>query len=455
MKFNLSTQQTQKQIFAPSMQQSIKVLLLPIRDLNMAIDMELQENPLLELEEGGEQSITSDMDNEIQKHILSQTQHPQQMLNNSSNDDIPDEKPIKMDETLEEKLLRQLRMEFSDSHVLEIGEFIIGNIDTDGFLHITIEEIAKEFSVPDIEIIEQILRKIQTFDPIGICARNLSECLLIQSKAKYGDQALVEAILNQYMAELGSRKLKVISKECKVSLDQVEHASRLIAALDPKPARNFHPINTGIYVIPDVFIKEITEGEYRVETNYEYIPRVKINAYYKNHLKNPNISKEEKEFIQEKLKNAINFIKSIEQRGSTIKRIAEYILAKQKEFFLNGHMSLQPMILKDVASVLERNESTISRAINNKYIDTPLGIYPFKYFFSQELVNETGGVVASRSIKEEIRNLIETEEKSSPLSDQKIQDYFINKRMQVARRTISKYRQALKILPSYLRKINN
>ncbi|MCK5081834.1 MAG: RNA polymerase factor sigma-54, partial [Candidatus Omnitrophica bacterium] len=359
-----------------------------------------------------------------------------------------------METCLEDELLQQLRIELSDPLDIRIGEMIIGSLNEDGYLNVICEEIAGVLGIDDLLSVEYILTVIQNFEPVGIASRDLKECLLSQVKLRCnGNSELVQKIVENHIDELGRKKFHEIAKKCGVHVETVKKAARLIALFEPRPARNYRPIKTSLYIRPDILIKKDENDQYHVEVNNDGIPPLRINGHYRRMLKKNNLGEKEKEFIREKLKNALFYIKSIEQRGTTIMRISEYILEKQKDFFDSGHQHLAPMTLKDIAQTIDRNESTISRAISNKYMDTPQGTFPLKFFFSQGISGTGSRAVTSRSIKEEIKELVESEEKASPLSDQDIQGYFRNKGTTIARRTISKYRQALRILPSHLRKI--
>jgi len=454
MKPHLTTRQIQKQILAPTMQQSIEVLLLPILELNQAIQQELEINPFLEL-------VEPDPGDDIsQEELLKQEEHLQETL------DIPyrhddnkchpesEDKNLHRNETLEESLLHQLRMEITDPDQLEIGLFIIGNLNEDGYLKISCEEIAQILKNTDILLVFQVLSTIQGFEPAGIAARDLKECLLIQlDSAEEPASKLALRIVEECLPLLGKRNYSMIARQLSVPLSEVIKAAQLIAELDPRPARNYRPIMPNIYIKPDVSIIE-DEGQYQVFLNDQDIPPLRVNTFYKTALKGQKLSTTEREFIREKLKNAIQFIRSIRQRGQTLKEIAQIIAQRQGDFFRKGHMALVPMTLKDIARDLNRNESTISRAIQNKYIDTPQGPYPMKFFFSQAVGKDDADQpgISNRSIKEEIRRMIDEEDKKRPLSDQKIQDLLKEKGIDIARRTINKYRKILKILPRNLRK---
>ncbi|OGX34565.1 MAG: RNA polymerase sigma-54 factor [Omnitrophica WOR_2 bacterium RIFCSPHIGHO2_02_FULL_52_10] len=454
MKINTSLQQSQKQLFAPAMQQSIEMLLLPLVELNMSIDQELQNNPLLEIDEEKLKSSQEHQKDELAA-LLAYSRHGRHFSprEHSADDEILEDKPIKMEVTLEEQLLQQLRMELSDPLEIKIGEFIIGSLDEDGYLKVTCEEIAQAAGTDDLVRVEYILKIIQNLEPAGIASRSLKECLLSQVKARCnGNSGLIRKIIEGHLDALGRKKYQDIARNSGASLDAVKEAAKAIAAFEPKPARNYRPIKASLYIKPDMFITKDDEGDFHILINNDGVPPLRVNAHYQKMLLKENLNREEKNFIREKLKNALYFMKSIEQRGRTIERITQYILEKQREFFEKGHMFLAPMSLKDIAQSIERNESTISRAIANKYVDTPQGLYPLKFFFSQGVSETENGAVASRSIKEEIKELVDAENKSEPLSDQTIQEYFKHKDICISRRTVSKYRQNLRILPSYLRK---
>jgi len=454
MKINTSIHQFQKQLLAPAMQQSIETLLLPLAELNASINQELQDNPLLEIDEE-QQKALQDLQRDGLLKILeySSQMHNMPAREYFSDDEAFEKMPIKMEVSLEDKLLQQLRMELSDPIEIKLGEFIIGSLDEDGYLRATCEEIAEATGIVDVLRVEYILKVVQNFEPIGIASRNLRECLLSQVPLRVnGNNAFVAPIIENYLEELGRRKFQKIARKLGASIDAVKEASRLISLLEPKPARNYRPLKANIYIKPDILITKDKNDQYEVRINREGNPPLRVNTYYQRMLQRKNLSNEERSFIREKLKSALYFMKSVGQRGQTIVKITEYILEKQKDFFEHGHMSLVPMTLKDVAHSIDRNESTISRAVTNKYVDTPAGLYPLKFFFSQGLGDNGNGAVASRSIKEEIKELIGSEDKTSPLSDQTIQDHFRQKDVIIARRTISKYRQTLRILPSHLRK---
>lgn len=454
MKINTSIHQAQKQLLAPAMQQSIETLLLPLAELNASIDQELQDNPLLEIDEEKQNVLREQQKDELLKILeLAGQMRNAPTREFFSDDETIEDRPIKMEVSLEDELLQQLRIELSDPLEIILGEFIIGSLDEDGYLQTTCEEIAKATGIEDILRVEYILKIIQNFEPVGIASRNLKECLLSQVHLRYnGNSDLIAKIIENYLEELGRKKFLEIARKLGTSIDAVKEAARLISLLEPRPARNYRPIKANLYIKPDIFITKDENDQYQVRINQDGNRPLRINASYQKLLQKKNLNDEERSFIREKLKNALYFIKSVEQRGQTIVRIVECILDKQRDFFEYGHTSLVPMTLKDIAQTIDRNESTISRAVTNKYMDTPSGLLPLKFFFSQGIAENGNGTVTSRSVKEEIKELIETEDKTSPLSDQTIRDHFKRKDVNIARRTISKYRHTLRILPSHLRK---
>jgi len=453
--------QVQKQILAPIMRQSIEVLLLPIAELNSAIETQLQENPLLEIDEAKTKSDDLDkkkldeiIDNNL-RGLKEGASHPIYDTHNNT-DDEPDDNPLAKAAPLEDYLLQQLHLELNDSLEIQIGEMIIGNLDENGYFKASCDEIAEKIGLENAQPVEMVLHMIQNFEPLGIAARNLKECLLIQAHFRFNGQSeTIKKIINHHLDELGKKKYVEIARQLNVTPEKIKEYSKAIAQLEPIPARKYRPLISNLYVRPDITISKNEEDEYTVMINNEYIPRLRISPVYQRMLEDPKRSLEEKEYIREKIKNALFFMKSITQRNQTIKDIAQFIIRKQSDFFEGDVLDLRPLTLKEVASAIDRNESTISRAINNKYMQTPQGLLPLKFFFSQAVSDvsfEGRGSVSNRSLKEQIKWLIEDENKDKPLSDQDIQNRFKEQGVQLARRTVSKYRQAMNILPSHLRK---
>jgi len=462
MSLKFTQSQIQKTILSPVMRQSIEVLMLHLADLNMAIDQELQENPLLEIDEKKTELERSRMEELINQNLKrlsdpssasSSTTSSSLNYNTGEDDEQMDEKPITRVQTLEEHLLEQLQLELNDSEELKIGELIIGNLNADGYLSCSCEEIAQILGWESVEPVEYILKIIQNLDPIGIGARSLEECLLVQVSVKFnGDNYLLKKMIKNHLKQLGNKKYVDIARALKVPVAKIKKAAQHIGTLEPRPARKYGQVSSNLYMRPDVTVTKDEDGKYQILVNKDNIPSLRISHIYQNMLKQPNRTEEEVVFIREKIKNALIFMKSIEQRHQTVKRIAQYILNYQEDFFKQGESGLKPMKLEDVATSVERNKSTVSRAIHNKYMDTPRGLLPMKFFFTQAISRKEEGSVSNQSIKEEIKELIKDEDKNKPLSDQALHLYFKEKGMDISRRTVSKYRQTLKILPSHLRK---
>ena len=427
-----------------SLEKAIEVLLLPHAELVTNIEQELQDNPLLEAE-------IDDKQIEALANLPS-TNNMSTSTNDGENQEFESSGTVNM-MTLEEHLYHQLSWEFSDPQKRKIGEYIIGNLDKDGFLGLTCEEIAENFDLSDISAIQEILYAIQNFDPIGIATKDLNECLTVQLGARqspYRDLAI--RIVKEYLDHLGEKRYACLAKKLSVSTEEITEAAALIASLEPRPSRNYLPATPCIYVEPDIYMRKNEEGKLIVETNRSGLPVLKISRNYRDLLNQPNLSPKDRDFIKERINKATQFIRNIHQRGETITAIAKFILENQKDFFEGDASALNPMTLKDVASYLERNESTISRAINKKYIDTPQGLFPLKFFFSHSVAREGNEDTSAHNVIQELAQLIEEENKQSPLSDQEIQDYFNAKGLHLARRTVTKYRQKLNIPSSHLRK---
>ena len=373
MKIGLSPINIQKQVLSPSMQQSIEILMLPLIELITAIEQELQTNPLLETSEDSPSMEDFQLDSlpqrlkEIEENLSGIREHF------NADDEEIEEKQIAQDTNLEQHLMQQLRVEFNDPAEITIGEFIIGNLNEEGYLKLSCEEIAEALRINDLALIECVLYKIQAFDPYGIASRNLRECLANQVQNRFnGESLLVKTVILNHLEEIGRKRFAHVARQLGIAPAKVKEVAQMIAKLDPKPARNYYSMGANIYIKPDVIVKKDTAlDRLNVQINNEYIPQLRINSSYKNLLKKGSLSIEEKEFIREKMRGALYFIKSIEQRNTTLREITEYIVRHQKEFFDQGHMALKPMILKDIAQAISRNESTVSRAVNNKYMDTP------------------------------------------------------------------------------------
>jgi RNA polymerase sigma-54 factor len=459
---------SQKLVLTPQLQMAIKLLQMPQLELSQTLTQELTENPFLE----ETTDIISDDDLSFEeKESLEQTEDyrddaevPLEGLSTFTADDYFDERSsdgrdlgyftsgnvthpsfeqfLSRSPDLHDHLIWQLRLSREGDDVRHVAELIIGNIDENGYLLATNEEIEK-ISQAAPEIVEEALILVQGFDPPGIAARDLKECLLLQLRPLNLLGTLVETIISNHLDLVSKKKYHNIARLCNVSFDDVSAAVKVIECLDPKPARNFTVASTN-YISPDVFIIKADSG-YQIILNDEGLPKLRINSFYHRLLTQKNlISKEERQFLEDKLRSAVWLIKSLDQRNKTIYRVTESILTYQHDFFDGDVTNLKPLNLKDIATELSLHESTISRVTSNKYLACPHGIFSFKYFFSNAIPSDSGEL-SSTSVKEMIRKIISEEDPSSPLSDMKIGDIFKRQNITIARRTIAKYREELKI----------
>lgn len=347
-------------------------------------------------------------------------------------------------------LMWQLNMSNFSGPQKEIGLYVIGNLNGDGYLKVTLEEIVQTTGYTEPDVLAT-LAHIQKFDPVGVAARDTRECLLIQARFQGLEGTVVEKILLDHMHKLENKKYDQIAKALGITLSDVLTAVDIITNFEPKPGRKFNDEET-IYISPDIYVVQVGD-DYQIVLNEDGLPKLKINSYYRDILSNrTEVESQTKQYIQDKLKSAAWLIKSIHQRQRTIYRVTESIVKHQREFFDKGIAYLRPMVLRDVAEDIEMHESTISRVTTNKYVHTPQGIYELKYFFNSAIQSVDGDAVSSESVKEQIRNIIKSEGKNNPFSDQEVAEMLKKLNIDVARRTVAKYRETLGILPSRKRK---
>jgi RNA polymerase sigma-54 factor len=355
--------------------------------------------------------------------------------------------------SLSDHLLWQLHLSTSDADLAKGGEWIIGNLDDDGYLRATLDELSRQSGIAARDM-EGALDLIQGFDPMGVGARDLQECLLIQVRQLDLQGSLVEKIIQDHLPDLEKRKYPQIARALNVTPQEVMEASQIIIhELEPKPGRPYLASETN-YVTPDVYVIKV-EDRYVVQLNDEGLPRVRINPYYRKLLGNKDtVDKVTKEYIEERLRSAQWLIKGMEQRSKTIYRVAESIVKFQREFLDQGISHLKPMVLKDVAEDIGMHESTISRVTTNKYMHSPQGIFPMKFFFTTgfSVGAGAGTEVSSLTVKDVIQKMIKEEDLSAPLKDQQIVDALKAKGIDIARRTVAKYREELRIPPTSVRR---
>jgi len=345
----------------------------------------------------------------------------------------------------------QLRLSDLPDDEKELAALVIGSLDTDGYLTLTVEEIAFLANVwPHLEGVESVLRRIQDFDPPGVAARDLPECLCIQLRQLgLDDESLPTRIVRDHLLMLESRRFDRLAKELGVPLEQVAEATKVISVLEPKPGRDYGDGDTR-YVTPDVFIQKVGD-EFVVTLNEDGMPRLRVSPFYRQMLGH-NGSPEAKGYIQEKMRAAAWLIKSIHQRQRTLYMVTSSIAKFQREFLERGVSQLRPLVLKDVANDIGMHESTVSRATAGKYVHTPQGTFELKYFFTSSLRSAHGEEVSAESVKARIQTIIAKEDGRKPLSDQYIAELLGKEQVDIARRTVAKYREQLGILPSSKRK---
>jgi len=492
MKYEITLKQKQKLILTPQLYQSIQILQLNLAELNTLINQELIENPLLEtnpLKNKESENFSKDNENipiinhqsKNQEKIelgellsyLREKEYSYYSIKTGSDTDDKYENILSYRESLQNHLLSQLGTSTINLLELRIGEYIIGNIDENGYLHISPEIISTDLNIHKDKV-NKVLKLIQSFDPPGVGARNLKECLLIQEQILGYDNPNLRKIINDFLPELAKNSFKKIARELKISFKEIQTLSDIIKKnFDPKPGRQIACNGENKYIVPDLVLRKSENGEYVLLQNDSYLPRLKINYQYKKMLdqdidsfyvrKNRFIKKkgssgnhkreEIKKYIEEKIKSATLLVKGIEQRKKTIYRIALSLVDYQKDFLDKGILFLRPLKMKEMAEKLEIHESTVSRAIHNKYIQTPRGLIQMKYFFSKGIDNIGESNVSTEKVKKMIKKTIETENLLHPWNDQKIAELLYAKLgITIARRTVAKYRNALNILPYNLRK---
>lgn len=441
---SLELTQSQKLILTTQLKQSLKILHMSSLELEEEINRLVEENPLLDIDK------KSEINWELYiKNVEKSYQFDKNELYYNSDNDINLENIIRSTCSLYESLHFQVSLYKLNKIEKETCTYIIDSLDDDGYLRINEYEIKKELNIND-DTFKKCLEIVQQLEPIGIGARSLSESLIIQLRNLGIQNKLLENIISKDLELIGNKKYKDIVKKYNISMKKCLNFINIIKALNPKPGRIYCD-EKSVYVKPDVIVEKI-DNEFLVYSNERDSLKVSINKFYKEILKNSKYDKDTKNFIKDKLNSANVLIKSIEERKATVLNIAKEIIKHQELFFEYGDKYIKPMKMKEIAKVLQLHESTISRGVNGKYMLTPFGIYEFKYFFSNSLDTNNEGLVSSISIKNMIQDTIKSEDKTNPLSDNQISKILNNRGINIARRTISKYREELGILSSSKRK---
>ncbi|MGE5633196.1 MAG: RNA polymerase factor sigma-54 [Caulobacteraceae bacterium] len=459
MGYDLVIEQQQKLIMTPELKLALKILQLPSIELETLIQNELEVNPVLDLidenkDEKADMKVKSkDKEKEIDWKEYLQYQGKSYSLEGFDTDDSTElsyENLVTYSYMLKDHLLFQLRLSQIDNHLRDIGEYIIESLDENGYMTTTPEEIAKILEA-DLKRVCEALAIIQTFEPLGVGAADLKECLLIQLRNKDILDQNLEAIIRNYLDDIAVNRLGNIAKKLSISIEAVQKYSDIIKNLEPKPGRAFEGSTSTKYVVPDVYIDKIG-NEYIITINEYYASRLMINQYYKNILKSEDKSSQASVFINNKLSSAMWLIKSLEHRKNTLYNVMRAILDYQIDYFEKGPMYLKTMTLKKIADTVNVHESTVSRAISGKYVQTPRGIFEIKYFFKSGVDSQGGDSISSESIKKMIKNYINGEDSSRPVSDQQIADSLVKEGCMISRRTVAKYRDELGIPSSSKRK---
>ncbi len=471
----------QQLVMTPQLQYAIKLLQLSRLELVNTIYEEIEMNPLLEEKaagEGEEESVAeaeeSGAGDEKDDFDQDSSELPEVTVEERARDDVdwenylseyntgwaeprsgerdgPAIESITPAETnLHSHLMWQLNVNGLDDKQREIGLHIIGNLAADGRLDIPLEEINKTTGY-SLEDIQETLRLVQNFDPVGIAGRDARESLLIQAEFHGLGGTIAEKIIKYHMGNLERGKYQEIANSTSVSVEEVLAAVSVLRGLDPKPGRIYSNERT-IYIIPDIYVYQVGD-DYEIVLNEDGLPKLRVNAYYRDILRSStDISANARTYLNERLRSATWLIKSIHQRQRTIYRVTESIFRFQRAFLDKGISEIKPLVLRDVAEAIEMHESTVSRVTTNKYVHTPQGVFELKFFFNSSVGSVEGDSIASESVKERIRKMIKSESNAKPYSDQEIANILMESNIDIARRTVAKYRGSMGILPSKKRK---
>jgi RNA polymerase sigma-54 factor len=469
---------TQQLVMTPQLQQAIKLLQLSRLELVSTVQQELESNPVLEEaydEELAEEGAREDAPAEATEVAAASERESAAELPEA--DPVPDmdwatygegssgagPAVIRDDEerpgvdgvatrrpTLQEHLEWQLQLSSLPEVERFAAGYILGNLDEDGYLRASVEDVARQAGVTE-DVAAAALSKVQALDPPGVAARDLRECLLLQLDVLGVRDGLVRRLVDQHLPQLEKRDLRGIARDLGATLEAVADAADVIAQLEPRPGRPFGG-DEPIYIVPDIYLYKVGD-DYHIVMNEDGLPKLRINRLYRDVLaKSREVGKETREYVQDRVRSALWLIKSIHQRQRTIYRVMESLVRHQREFFDKGIAHLRPLNLRDVADDIGMHESTVSRVTTNKYAHTPQGIFELKYFFNSSINRVDGDAIASESVKEKIRQLISNEDARRPLSDQRLAEMLMSSNIDIARRTVTKYREAMNILSSTKRR---
>lgn len=473
MQFNLNMVQTQKLVMTPELRQAIEILQYNSVELTEFIQEQLMSNPVLDMYTGGEgaekpvektdrpesadnpEEIPRRTPESVAEEIMRNRQemdwkdwrddeYPSwQRREREDREEFNFEQMLVHEDTLTEHLLDQLQFAHLSQPQFLMGVYIIESLDAKGYLPVSSVDMAAHLGVEEDDV-EDVVQIIQTFEPHGVAARDLRECLLIQIQQRGIRNPVIIPIVESYLDDLASNRIALIAKALNVTPDDIQKAVNIIRSLEPKPGRLFASLRDVRFIVPDVTIEKVGQ-EYVVLLNDQATPRLKISSYYQSIVRSRDVEENASAYIQERLQSALRIIRSIEQRRNTIYKVVMSIIETQREFFDYGVLHLKPMTLKDIAEKVEVHESTVSRAVNGKYVQCPRGVFELKYFFQSGVSGSDGEGVSSQSIKTQIAELLSKEDPHKPHSDQYLADVLNGQGVQVSRRTIAKYREELGI----------
>ncbi len=456
-----------QQVLAPQLQQSLLILQTPLLELRNLVQQEMETNPVLEElstelspeeRNGAESSADNNFKEEFEKLATLDEEWRDYMAQSSSysgrSQEAKDKRQFFFDsiatqETLQQNLIGQLNQTALNAADRKAAELIIGNIDDNGFLQDTPEEMTLNTGIPK-EDFERMLALVQSFYPPGVGARDLRECLRIQLERVGKQNSLEYKIISEHMEDLGKRRFPEIARRMGMSVEKVQECANNIARLNPRPGQIFATAPPN-YVLPDVTVEKI-DGDYQVILNGEQIPHLRISNTYKDIMAQDGNGSEVKDYIRDKIRSGKFLIRSIHQRQQTISNIAQQIVSRQRDFFEHGTSHLKPMTMKEIADAVGVHETTVSRAVSGKYMATPQGVFEMKYFFTSGYQTADGESMSNTSVKEVILDLVKNEDGNAPLSDQEIVLILSERGIPIARRTVAKYRTELNILPSNMRR---
>lgn len=468
--YDLTIEQTQKLVMTPELIQAIQILQFNTQELDSYVQEQLLINPVLEQGASPNSEGQDNSDNHAQtEQSAGNEAEPdidwKEFLKDRQYDDIsyrqweyknPDEKEntyeqyTSSDVTLPEHLMFQLQFASHKRGCRNVGRYIIESLDENGYMTSTVEEISEAINVPQ-EKVEEVLDIIHSFEPVGVGARNLQECLLIQLEHDGQLTEDFERVVKEYLEDLAANRLGLIAKNLGLSVAEIQEMADIIKTLEPKPGRQFANQTDTRYIVPDVLVEKV-DDEYVVTVNDSSTPRLMVSSYYERVLAQAEKDGDLSKYLTDRLNSAVWLIKSIDQRKQTIYNVVKSVVKYQKDFFDHGSKYLKTLTLKQIAEEVGIHESTVSRSINGKYLQSPMGVFEIKYFFSAGVSGSQGEGISSNSIKSFIREIVESEDPKAPYSDQDMVKKLAEKGIEISRRTVAKYRDEMNILSSSKRR---